>query len=479
MKNFGLVRKEASLLKKYNQVFISLLFISDLFAIALSWLLAYLLRFEAGIIDVTKGVPSWSQHLPLMVILLIVCGVVFHLVGLYRPRRFSTIPKELSEIIKALTISILIFVFLTYFFKEYRYSRLTILNFWVLSIFWVGLLRVLSRNLLKALRRREYNLRYVLILGDGELGQKLLHSFDAHSELGLKAVGFLSDSEEKVGQITDGLRVIGTFEGLHEVLRRQKVDQVYLALPFHQHEKIRHILSSLKNELVDIKVVSDLYDFIRLGGGIDDLDGLPIINIQDTPLHGWGKIAKRALDLFVAFMGILILSPFMFIIGAVIKLTSHGPIFYKQKRMGLDGEIFEALKFRSMMVDAERDTGPVWAKSNDSRRTPIGKILRETSLDELPQLFNILKGEMSLVGPRPERPELIDQFKHKIPKYMLRHKIKAGLTGWAQVNGWRGNTSLEKRIEHDLYYIENWSISFDLRILFLTIFKGVINRHAY
>ena len=245
-----------------------------------------------------------------MVILLIVCGVVFHLIGLYRPRRLSTIPKELSEIIKALTISILIFVFLTYFFKEYRYSRLTILYFWVLSIFFVGLLRVLSRNLLKALRRREYNLRYVLILGDGELGQKLLHSFDAHSELGLKAIGFLSDSEEKVGQITDGLRVIGTFEELHEVLKRQKIDQVYLALPFHQHEKIRHILSSLKNELVDIKVVSDLYDFIRLGGGIDDLDGLPIINIQDTPLHGWGKIAKRALDLFVAFIGILILSPF-------------------------------------------------------------------------------------------------------------------------------------------------------------------------
>jgi len=480
MKNFGLVRKEAPLLKKYNQVFISLLFISDLFAIALSWLLAYLLRFEAGIIEVTKGIPSWSQHLPLMVILLIVCGVVFHLIGLYRPRRLSTIPKELSEIIKALTISILIFVFLTYFFKEYRYSRLTILYFWVLSIFFVGLLRVLSRNLLKALRRREYNLRYVLILGDGELGQKLLHSFDSHSELGLKAVGFLSDSEEKVEQIiTDGLRVIGTFEGLHEVLKRQKIDQVYIALPFHQHEKIKHILSSLKNELVDIKVVSDLYDFIRLGGGIDDLDGLPIINIQDTPLHGWGKIAKRALDLFVAFMGILILSPFMFIIGAVIKLTSHGPIFYKQKRMGLDGEIFEALKFRSMMVDAEKETGPVWAKSNDSRRTPIGKILRKASLDELPQLFNIIKGEMSLVGPRPERPELIDQLKHKVPKYMLRHKIKAGLTGWAQVNGWRGNTSLEKRIEHDLYYIENWSISFDLRILFLTIFKGVINRHAY
>ena len=260
--------------------------------------------------EVTKGVPPWSQHLPLLVILLIVCGVVFHLVGLYRPRRLSTIPKEFSEIIKALTISILIFVFLTYFFKEYRYSRLTIIYFWILSTFWVGLLRIFSRNLLKALRRREYNLRYVLIIGEGELGQKLLHSFNAHSELGLKAVGFLSESEEKVGKIIDGLRVIGTFEGLHEMLKQQKIDQVYIALSFHQHEMIRHILSSLKNELVDIKVVSDLYDFIRLRGGIDDLDGLPIINIQDTPLHGWGKIAKRALDLFVAFMGILILSPF-------------------------------------------------------------------------------------------------------------------------------------------------------------------------
>ena len=467
------------MLKKYNQVFISLLFLSDLFAVALSWLLAYWLRFEAGIIEVTKGVPPWSQHLPLMVILLIVCGVVFHLVGLYRPRRLSTILKELNEIIKALTISILIFVFLTYFFKEYRYSRLTIIYFWALSIFLIGLLRVFSRNLLKALRKREFNLRFVLIIGDGEMGQKLLRSFDAHSELGLKAVGFLSESEEKMGQIVNGIRVIGTFAGLHEVLKQQKIDQVYIALPFQQHEKMMHILSSLKNELVDIKVVSSLYDFIRLGGGIDDLDGLPIINIQDTPLHGWGKIAKRALDIVLAFMGILILSPFMFIIGVVIKLTSPGPIFYKQKRMGLDGEIFGMLKFRSMRADAEKETGPVWAKSDDPRRTPIGKILRKTSLDEMPQLFNVLKGEMSWVGPRPERPELIDQFKYKIPKYMLRHKIKAGLTGWAQVNGWRGNTSLEKRIEYDLYYIENWSISFDLRILFLTVFKGLINRHAY
>ena len=467
------------MLKKYNQVFITFLFVSDLFFIALSWVLAYLLRFEVGLIEVTKNIPPWNQHLPLLVIILLVYGAVFNLVGFYRPKRLSSISKELIDIIRAITISILIFVFLTYFFKEYRYSRLTILYFWILSIFLVSLSRFFSRNLLRVFRRKGHNLRYALMVGEGDLAQKLLQSFHTHPELGIKAIGFLSESKETVGQIIGGLKVIGTHEELHEVLKQGGIDQVYIALPFHQHEKITHILTSLKNELVDIKVVSDLYDFVRLRGGVDELDGLPIINIQDTPLHGWGKILKRVLDILLALIGMIILSPFMLIIAALIKTTSKGPIFYGQKRMGLDGEIFEMLKFRSMVVDAEKDTGSMWAKPDDPRRTPIGRILRKTSLDEFPQLFNVLKGEMSLVGPRPERPELIEQFKHKVPKYMLRHKIKAGMTGWAQVNGWRGNTSLEKRIEHDLYYIENWSLSFDLRILFLTIFRGWVSKHAY
>jgi len=429
--------------------------------------------------EVTKDIPPWNQHLPLLVIILLVCGVVLNLAGFYRPRRLSSILREIIDMTKALTISILIFVFLAYFFKEYRYSRLTILYFWILSILLVSLSRFFSRSLLRTLRRKGYNLRYVLIIGEGELGQKLLQSLHTHSELGLKAIGFLSESREQVGQVIDGLRVIGTFGEVHEALRQGGIDQVYIALPFHQHEKIRHILASLKNELVDIKVVSDLYDFVRLRGGVDDLDGLPIINIQDTPLQGWGKILKKVLDIFLASIVMILLSPWMLIIAVLIKITSRGPIFYQQKRMGFDGEIFEMLKFRSMVVDAEKGTGSMWAKPDDPRRTPIGRILRKTSLDELPQLFNVLKGEMSLVGPRPERPELIEEFKHEVPKYMLRHKIKAGMTGWAQVNGWRGNTSLERRIEHDLYYIENWSISFDVRILFLTVFKGLVSKHAY
>ncbi len=467
------------MLKKYNQVFITFLFVLDLFSIALSWVLAYLLRFEVGFIKVTKDIPPWNQHLPLLVLILLVCAVVFNVIGLYRPKRLSSVSSELTEIIKAVTISILIFVFLTYFFKEYRYSRLTILYFWILSIFWVSISRSFSRHFLKSIRRKGYNLRYVLIVGEGELGQKLLQSFHSHPELGLKAVGFLSDSREKVGEIIQGLKVIGTCNELSKIIKGGGVDQVFISLPFHLHEKIRDILTSLKNELVDIRVVSDLYDFITLRGGIDELEGLPIINIQDTPLHGWGKIVKRGLDVILSLIGIILLSPLMLIISVLIKMANPGPVFYVQGRMGFDGKIFKMLKFRSMVVNAEKETGSVWAKSNDPRRTPIGKILRKTSLDELPQLFNVLKGEMSLVGPRPERPDLIDQFKHNVPKYMLRHKIKAGMTGWAQVNGWRGNTSLEKRIEHDLYYIENWSLSFDLQILFLTIFKGLINKHAY
>lgn len=467
------------LLKKYNQIFISFLFISDLIFVSLAWVLAYLLRFEAGLIGVTKDIPPWSQHIPLLVIILLVCSAVFNFAGFYRPKRISPISNEVFDIIKSVTISILIFVFLTYFFKEYRYSRLTILNFWFLSIFFVSLSRFLSRKFLRVLRRREYNLRYVLIVGEGELGQKLLQSFRSHPELGLKAVGFLSADKEKVGQTIAGTEVIGTYDEVHSIIQKSGVDQVFIALPFHHHQKIKEILTFLKNELVNIKVVSDLYDFFTLKGGVEELDDLPIINIQDTPLHGWGKMAKRAMDVILTLTGIVILSPLMLIIAILIKITSQGPVLFKQERMGFDGRLFGMLKFRSMIVDAEKETGSIWAKPNDPRRTSIGKLLRKASLDELPQLFNVLKGEMSLVGPRPERPDLIEQFKENIPNYMLRHKIKAGMTGWAQVNGWRGNTSLEKRIEHDLHYIENWSISFDLQILFLTLFRGLISKHAY
>jgi exopolysaccharide biosynthesis polyprenyl glycosylphosphotransferase len=239
------------------------------------------------------------------------------------------------------------------------------------------------------------------------------------------------------------------------------------------------MIQKVLGKLPEIKVIPASWEFLGLRGGLDELDGLPIVSLQGSPLFGWDRVSKRTFDLILGGLVSIIASPLMFIIGLFARLTSKGPVFYKQERVGMDGQTFEMLKFRTMRADAEKETGPVWAAEGDSRRTKLGVFLRKTSLDELPQLFNVLKGEMSLVGPRPERPNFVEEFRNQVPQYMLRHKIKAGMTGWAQINGWRGNTSLEKRIEHDLYYIQNWSIGFDLKILFMTIWKGFFSKSAY
>jgi Undecaprenyl-phosphate glucose phosphotransferase len=238
------------------------------------------------------------------------------------------------------------------------------------------------------------------------------------------------------------------------------------------------LVRRVKGYPLDIKVLPGSYEFIGLRGGVDELDGLPIMSLQGSPLYGWNGVFKKVFDLAIGALLLVILSPLLLTIGLIVKTTSNGPILFRQERIGMDGFSFQILKFRTMRTGAEKETGPVWAQENDPRRTKIGAFLRKTSLDELPQLFNVLKGEMSLVGPRPERPNFVEIFRNRIPSYVLRHKIKSGMTGWAQVNGWRGNTSLEKRIEYDLYYIQNWSIRFDLRILFMTLWKGFFNRSA-
>jgi Undecaprenyl-phosphate glucose phosphotransferase len=239
------------------------------------------------------------------------------------------------------------------------------------------------------------------------------------------------------------------------------------------------LLDSTSREMVDVKVVPDLLQVIALRARLEDLDGVPVINVNDVPLQGFNSVVKRVIDVIISTIALVLLSPVIGAIGALVRLTSPGPVFYRQERMGLDGKSFTIVKFRSMYDNAERDTGPVWTMRNDPRVTPFGRFLRRSNLDELPQLWNVLRGDMSIVGPRPERPHFVEQFKHRIPQYMLRHKVKAGLTGWAQVNGWRGNTPLEKRIEYDLYYIENWSVRLDLKIMWLTLVKGFFHKHAY
>jgi len=329
------------------------------------------------------------------------------------------------------------------------------------------------------MQARGMNLRKVLVVGAGELGQRVVQKVNLYPEIGFSVIGYLSHDPEKVDLTLKGCRVLGLYEDLNRVIRENDVSQVFIAVPSNAHEKLEKILTSLEEETVDIKLVPDLLRYMDLQSGIEELDGMPVINLTESPLYGWNTVLKRISDIILSGLAILITFPLMILIAIAVKLGSKGSLLYKQERMGLDRNVFLMYKFRSMKVGAENETGPVWAKEEDRRRTPVGSFLRSTSLDELPQLFNVFMGQMSLVGPRPERPVFVEEFKKSIPFYMLRLKMKAGLTGWAQVNGWRGNTSLEKRIEFDLYYIKNWSLLFDIKILFLTIWKGLINRHAY
>ena len=275
-----------------------------------------------------------------------------------------------------------------------------------------------------------------------------------------------------------GLPLLGTLAEVDEIIKRESIDHVYVALPLEEHVKMLGIVEATNREGVDIHVVPDLLQFIALRARLENLDGVPIISLNDVPLRGFNSVLKRAIDLMLSGTALVVFSIPFAVLAALVKYTSNGPVFYRQERMGLDGKAFDVYKFRSMYVGAEDETGPIWARDDDPRCTPVGRWMRRLDLDELPQLWNVLRGDMSIVGPRPERPYFVEQFKHRIPQYMLRHKVKAGITGWAQVNGWRGNTSLEKRIEYDLYYIENWSVGLDIKIMWLTLLRG-IQKHAY
>ena len=466
------------MLKRHSQFLESLMLLADLLAISVSWFGTYYFRFYLGVVPVYRGIPDARPYLLFLGLIALVWGVAFKAFGLYRPRRISSRLAEVRDIAKACTVAVLILAAATFFLKPFEVSRLVILYFWAFSILSVSLIRSSFREALRLLRRRGYNLRHILIVGEGALARKVVERIHARQELGLRVVGLLVGDPKMVGEQVEGLTVLGTYEQAGEVVGELSIDRVFIAIPLEAYGRMEGILRSLEEGIADINVVPDLYQYMTLRGGVEDFDGLPLISLQDSPTYGWSLVGKRVIDIGLSSVALLITGPLLLLFAAIIKLTSPGPVLYRQERMGLDGRTFQMLKFRSMRTDAEDDTGPVWAARGDERRTVIGALLRRTSLDELPQLFNVLKGEMSLVGPRPERPVFIEEFRKQVPRYMLRHKVKAGITGWAQVNGWRGDTSIEKRIECDLFYIDNWSLFFDLRILCLSLWKGFIHKNA-
>ena len=314
------------------------------------------------------------------------------------------------------------------------------------------------------------------------LGREIARKLQDHRELGLQVAGYLDDDPGKAGTTFESAPVLGTIQDVERVIEEQRIDQVYIALPLEAHKKMLRALQKVGRELVEVKLVPDILQYATLKATLEDLDGTPVINLSQVPLQGWSSLIKRGMDAVMSAAGLFLLTfviPVLPLVALAIWLEDRGPIFYRQERMGLDGKPFMIWKFRSMRVDAEGSSGPVWAIRNDDRRTRLGSFLRRWSVDELPQLWNVLVGDMSLVGPRPERPTFVREFKHKVPQYMLRHRVKAGITGWAQVHGWRGNTSIRKRIQYDLYYIENWSLKLDLKILWMTLRQGLFHHNAY
>jgi len=462
-------------------MFIGLFAAADLLVLGLAWIGAYALRFVFPLVPVTKGTPPAANYLGLLPVIWAIWGLTLRAAGLYDPMRGRADASERQRLLRASSLAMLVFTAVSFllFEKAYPLSRLLLLTFYVLGTTALVVERSLVREVLRAGRRRGYNQRHVLIVGDGDLARGVAERMARHPELGLRVSGFLSDEPSRVGAQIEGCPVLGTWEEVSEVSESRGIDQVVLALPFESLPRLGGLVARLDGAVVDVKVVPDIERFVSLKSGIEDFEGLPVIGLRATPLAGWGRVAKRAMDVAGAAAALVLFAPLFALLALLVKASSAGTVFFSQERMGLDGRVFRVWKFRTMRQDAEAETGPVWAVEDDPRRTRIGTFLRRFSLDELPQLVNVLRGEMSLVGPRPERPVFIEEFRRRIPRYMMRHMVQAGMTGWAQVHGWRGNTQIEKRIQYDLYYIENWSLWLDLKILLLTFVRGFADRNAY
>ena len=479
------------MVKRHNRLLVALYVCSDALLGMLAFLLAYFIRFDTGLIPITKGYPPLAQYINILPFIGVLVPFAYHVQGLYRLRRGRSRVDDFFAVFVGSILAVVFGIVATLYFQAYyvadelkdrgafEVSQLVWAVFLFVNVGLTYLSRETVRTVLERRWRAGIGLKRILIAGAGELGRLVADKILEHRELGYHIAGFVDDRAGGDFLGHRGLPLLGTLDEAAEIAQREDIDHLYVALPAEDHVRMLQLLETVGQECLDVKVVPDLLQVIALRARLEDLDGIPIVNINDVPLQGFNSVLKRTIDIGLSAAALLALALPFALIALAIRITSPGPVFYRQERMGLDGKSFTIYKFRSMFHDAERETGPIWASQDDPRCTPVGRLLRRTNFDELPQLWNVLRGDMSLVGPRPERPFFVSQFKQRIPQYMLRHKVRAGLTGWAQVNGWRGNTSLEKRIEYDLYYIENWSVSLDLKIMWLTLVKGFFHRHAF
>ena len=450
--------------------------------IGLSLLIAWYIRIQSGWLQGSAQNLSFNEYMKPLLYIVPFYLILYNIGGLYKTHRTKSNLDELFSLIKANLIGILVFLSYLYTTKNIHYSRKVLIIFFILCVLTCFIERVAIRYILRKYRSKGYNVKNIVLVGYGQLAEQYAKRISDNLHWGYNIVGIFDNYKNKSQVSLDKIKIpmLGKLEQLESYLSSSEIDEVVITLQLSEYKSLDQVIEVCEKSGVFARIIPDYSKYIPSKPYVEDIDGLPIISIRQVPLNDVvNKLAKRLVDLVATSLGVIILSPLLLTLCVAVKLTSKGPIFFKQERVGLNRKHFYMVKFRSMKLQTEEDEQKGWTVKNDPRVTPIGKFIRRTSLDELPQLFNVLKGDMSLVGPRPERPQYVEKFKEKIPKYMVKHQVRPGISGWAQVHGWRGDTSITKRIEYDLYYIENWSMKLDIKIIIMTFFKGMINKNAY
>lgn len=446
---------------------------------AISLLVAYVVAILAkqAVGDFTGYWKTYVWGSIWMVLLLL---LAYYFMNGYSPMRSRPYRKEALILTRAHLVGTIIIFSVLFLNKNLEYSRQISLYFAFSGLSLILLERFIIRKTLRYFRQIGFNQKHLLIIGAGTVGMEFAEKVRVHRNFGYNVIGFLDDNWAKLGLTVLGKPVLGGLDILSGLLAEQSVDEVVIALPLHAYEKYACIISDCEKAGVRVRIIPDFIKFFPGKPKLEEFDGVMLMNVRTVMLDDpFNKFLKRLFDICVAIIAIILTGPAMILIAIGIKLTSPGPVFFRQERVGMNNRRFEMLKFRSMRINDDLTAATTWTTADDPRKTKFGSFLRRTSLDELPQFLNVLTGTMSVIGPRPERPFFVEQFREKIPKYMVKHQVKPGITGWAQVNGWRGDTSIEKRIECDIYYIENWDLLFDVKILFMTVFKGLVNDNAY
>lgn len=469
------------MIKDNQKVFNRLHVVLDALIIAFSYMLAWYLKFASPFSDIDKsvGVLSMLTYFEMLVVIVPGYLILYYAFNLYTPKRTTVHRYEVINIIQANTVGLILLMAGWYLISQIHFSRSMMALFYILNIIFTTLGRLLIRHLLQYFREKGYNLKYILLVGYSRAAEEYINRINSNPQWGYVVRGILDD-HVPAGTLYKGVKVIGTIGNLLYILPENKLDEIAITLSLADYDNLEHIVDMCEKSGVHTKFIPDYNSLFPSRPYTEDLMGLPVVNIRYVPLSNtlnW--CIKRLMDLIIAAAALVVASPVMVIAAVLVKLTSKGPVIFKQERIGLHNKPFKMYKFRTMKVQKSAEEQKGWTTKDDPRVTKVGKFLRRTSIDELPQLFNILKGDMSVVGPRPERPRFVEKFKEEIPRYMVKHQVRPGLTGWAQVNGYRGDTSIKKRIEYDIFYIENWTISFDVKIILMTFFTGFINKNAY